>query len=147
MPFIRGYVTLDKYIKGHTLREMEALLGFNPGKLSAGAQIFALMRLPTNAEFKLAGYSQLDPRKIEPTQQVAKQLNSSGWQEKDIEKSKNMVRNTLWSLSGSNRLVKVVAVNDYVGFKKGTGVPQWELTSDVPATRIASLLNYNDRYL
>lgn len=85
---IKGYITQEKFIKGHTPQEMEKILGLESGKLSDGATIYKLNETPSADQFKPRGYSQTP---------------------------------------GGN------TYEPGGKYPPGEGVPQWELTEDVPA--------------
>ena len=130
---IRGFVTQYKYLGGRTLFQMESLLGFQSGRLSNGATIATLDRLPTLDEFETAGYSQVAahrhvmPRDLDPVglRKMAMQA---------------------WTLNGPDRLVKVMAAkahdpkrSDDIQYPPGQGIPQWKLTRPIPG-RVAAVL-------
>ena len=53
----RGCFTLDKFLAGRNLKEIEERIGFRKGRLSKGGIVVALSRLPGKGEFKVAGYT------------------------------------------------------------------------------------------
>src|SRR4051812_41788018 len=55
MEYVKGYFTVERNLVGLTLRQMEAKLGFRPGRLNDGARLFALRRQPSVGEFVYAG--------------------------------------------------------------------------------------------
>ena len=70
---VTGYFTIESNIKGLTTREMEARLGFRPGRLDAGARVWVLQRQPQLHEFafhgstRVSGGEGLDHAQIEAT--------------------------------------------------------------------------------
>jgi len=137
MPPIKGYITQDKYIRGRSLKEIESILGFNSGRLSAGAAVYALGCLPEPDEFELRGYTYLP----EGGTVVRKSVNDL-----DVDTLKETLRLEVWSTVGLNRLVKVVPVQDWGSYPIGLGAPQWELTRPVDAVLVRNLLHYSDVY-
>lgn len=53
-----GYVTCFKFVAGRPLQEVELVLGLQKAELQTGAYLYEFMRLPTETEFELRGYSQ-----------------------------------------------------------------------------------------
>jgi hypothetical protein len=137
MPLLSGYITQEKYIRGRSLAEMESLLGFNMGRLKAGAAVYAFTRIPRADEFELRGYTYL-PDGGGAVGKLAKDL--------DLNRLKEILRTQVWSVCGLDRLVKVVSVIDWGGYPMGLGVPQWELTKPVDAVLVSNLLKYGDVY-
>ncbi len=132
--FVKGCVTREWFLLGKSLPEMEAILGYRPGRLDPGAWLLALNRLPANDEFKFAGYTHWPGGK--PTSGARPALAF------DEEKVKNQIRSEKWRLSGPDRLVKVIPVtphSDIETYPVGRGAEQWILTREIPATVIASL--------
>ena len=127
---IKGCITQERYIKGKTLAELERLLGFQQGRLDNGVVVAVLIQLPSVHQFELLGYSQVaEHRYIGETE---KNL--------DVAKLKQMVLDDTFTLVGTKRLVKVMAntphndsLNNDIQYPPGQGVPQWKLTSRMPA--------------
>jgi hypothetical protein len=57
MEYVKGYFTVERNIVGLTLHEIEAKLGFRPGRLTSGARVLVLQRQPLVGEFVFAGSS------------------------------------------------------------------------------------------
>jgi hypothetical protein len=55
MEYVKGYFTVERNIVGLTLHQMEAKLGFRPGRLTNGVRILVLQRQPSVGEFVFAG--------------------------------------------------------------------------------------------
>jgi len=55
MEHVKGYFTVERNIAGLTLQQMEAALGFRPGRLTNGARVLVLKRPPLVGEFVFAG--------------------------------------------------------------------------------------------
>ena len=134
--FVAGYITLDKFILGRTLEEMEQILGFRQGRFQQGIYVLALNRLPSQSEFQLAAYSMVAEHRFKmPTD-----LN--------IDKIKQNAAEA-WALAGANRLVKVRTVAPHdpkldldIQYPPGKGAPQWKLTARIPATCVAVITGY-----
>ena len=137
MPPLKGYITQEKFILGRTLKQIESILGFNSGRLAAGAAVYRFTRLPQPHEFELRGYTYLPDGGTVVGKWVANM---------DVDKLKELLRREIWSSSGFNRLVKVVPVIDWGNYPTGLGAPQWELIKPVDAVLVRNLPNYNDVY-
>lgn len=133
---VRGCVTQERYLKGRSLPELERLLGFAKGRLDKGIVVATLIQLPTISQFELLGYTQvaehkfkgIDPKKL------------------DVNKLKQMVISEAFTLVGNKRLVKVIAntphnakIDNDTQYPPGQGIPQWKLTSLIPA-RVAAIV-------
>ncbi len=55
MEYVKGYFTIERNIVGLTVRQLEATLGFRPGRFNAGARVLVLQRQPQVGEFVFAG--------------------------------------------------------------------------------------------
>jgi|FLYL01.1.fsa_nt_gi hypothetical protein len=133
---VRGCVTQEKYVRGRTLVDLERILGFHTGRLAHGIVVARLNVLPQPDQFELAGYTQVaSHRHREPTGL-------------DIPKLKSLAR-AKWAAGGLERLVKVIPNTphdnnlepDYQ-YPPGEGVPQWVLTTKLPATVIGVVTGY-----
>ena len=140
---VTGFITQEKYILGCTLSEIERILGFHPGRLKAGVSIYALLRLPEENEYQLAGYSQVAGHHTE--EQYGKDLQTRH----DMKQLTKRLRQDVWTTTGTDRLIKVrpVTMNnsnmkDDDQYPPGKGVPQWKLTSPVSAIFITSIMGY-----
>lgn len=138
---ISGCVTLDKYIKGRNLEEIERILGFNNGRLKNGMKVVALTQLPQQYQFELQGYNQVASHKFDKN--ILKGL--------DVNVLKQNVIKNVWQLTGPNRLVKVIPItphNDNLDpdkqYPPGQGVPQWVISRPhcVPGVIVATVTNY-----
>ena len=129
-----GCITQEKYIMGRPAAEIESILGFNSGRLRNGFVVAALEQLPNIDQFELLGYTQVAEhrRNMEATKGL------------DINKLKNMVRKETFTVSGINRLVKILPniphqlhMSNDEQYPPGTGVPQWKLTKMIVAKIIS----------
>ena len=134
---VKGCITQERYIKGKTLPELERLLGFESGRLDKGIVVAALIELPTPHQFELLGYSQVAEHKFNPDK--TKGL--------DVNKLKELLRKEVFMLTGSKRLVKVIAnkphndkLDNDTQYPPGQGVPQWKLNTPLAARVIAIAL-------
>src|SRR4051794_24357717 len=93
---VSGCITKDKFIRGKTIEEIERLVGFHRGRLSSGLTVVKLNRLPDVTEFDLAAYSNVATHRHQQPTGL------------DIDKIKKLAVGS-WSLSGVERLVKVLA--------------------------------------
>jgi hypothetical protein len=130
---VSGCVTKDKFIRGKTIEEIEKLIGFHRGRLASGLTVVKLNRLPAMNEFDLAAYSNVATHRL----QVPTGL--------DIDKLKRLAIES-WSLSGVDRLVKVLAairhdnsMDPDVQYPPGQGIPQWKVTVQIPGVVIAEV--------
>jgi hypothetical protein len=126
MDKVRGYFTVERNIIGASLPEMEAKLGFRPGRLLYGARILLLQRQPVVGEFVFAGSTRYS--------------NAKGLV--GLEQRKNVAVPTAWL---GQRLVKVVPKLRDTGYERYPGaegddaVEQWELLVFLPAKEICVL--------
>jgi hypothetical protein len=134
---VKGCITQERYIMGKSLRELERILGFQKGRLDTGIVVAALTQLPGVHQFELLGYSQVAEHKF----------NSDATKGLDVNKLKEMVRKDTFTILGNKRLVKVMAnlphndkIENDIQYPPGLGVPQWKLTSRMPAKVIAIVL-------
>jgi hypothetical protein len=136
--FVSGYVSKDKFLLGHTLQEIENILGFHRGRLQQGMAVLALDRLPLENEFQLAAYSMIAEHHFAmPTDlNIPKIMENAA---------------ASWSLTGPDRLVKVRAFTAHdpnldldTQYPPGQGAPQWKLVARIPATCVAVVTGYPD---
>lgn len=117
-----GCFTLAKFVLGRTTFQLEQILGFRSGRLSKGAFIGTLHRLPEPHEFELLGYSNVAEHHFKKPENL------------DILKLKKLARST-WSALGENQPVKIFPVSEKFSpdpdleYPPGWGVPQWKLIS------------------
>lgn len=140
---IKGCITQEKYLKGRSLSEIERILGFHAGRLKSGMTVAALQQIPQNNQFELLGYTQVAEHRHKP-------INPK---ELDVNKLKEIVRTTVFSLSGPNKLVKVIpgvshnpTLGDDEQYPSGEGVPQWKITTPLQAKVIVKVLP-GERYI
>lgn len=133
---VSGCITQERYIKGRSMAELEQLLGFEKGRLNTGIAVAALIQLPNINQFQLLGYSQVAEHKFK----------GSEFKNLDIAKLKEIVMKETFTLIGHKRLVKVIAnkphnagMDNDTQYPPGSGIPQWKLTSSLPA-RIAGVV-------
>jgi hypothetical protein len=135
---VSGCITQEKYIKGKSLSEIERILGFHYGRLNSGIVVAALLKIPGNDQFNLLGYTQVSEHRF----------NNNALSGLDVTKIKNFIRANVFTLTGIDRLIKVIpntghqsGVSDDEQYPPGHGVPQWKLTDKLPARVIAVVLN------
>jgi hypothetical protein len=139
--YVSGYITQENFILGRTLGELERVLGFQFGRLRAGAAIARLSRIPAPEEFELAAYSNVAEHRFERPADL------------NLSKLKALVIDN-WK-SETRTLVKVLPntphhpeMNSDQQYPPGLGAPQWKLTSRIPAVVVAILGNYpSQRYV
>ncbi len=139
---VSGCFTKEKFIAGRTLAEIERILGFHAGRLSAGMAVVALLDLPALSQFELAAYSNVATHR----HQVPDGL--------DLRKLKAEAR-AGWATFGFERVVKVLpairhdpAANPDIQYPPGQGAPQWIATVPVMAKVVALVSKYPDgRYV
>ena len=127
---VKGCITQQHFIKGRSLPELERLLGFQKGRLNNGMVVATLIQLPNANQFNFLGYTQVAEHKH-------KAINPK---ELDVNKLKAIVIKDIFTLVGYKRLVKVIAntphnakIDDDTQYPPGLGIPQWKLTSAIPA--------------
>ena len=139
---VSGCFTKEKFIAGRTLAEIERILGFHAGRLSAGMAVVALTELPSIQQFDLGAYSNVATHR----QGSQEGLN--------IERIKADARGT-WTTFGFERVVKVIpatghnpAVNPDIQYPPGLGAPQWIARVPLMGRVIAVVSGYpHSRYL
>jgi hypothetical protein len=130
----KGCITLQRFLQGMSLEEIESRLGFHKGRLSKGAYFLVIQNLPSANQFNFAGYSQVS---TDNTEKVYGKINDPNDEMMAIKKKMAM---TNFGTSGSDRLVKVIPVmthNEAVlesekPYPPGSGIPQWTLITDLP---------------
>jgi|SRR5579862_6380048 len=134
----KGCFTLDKFIAGRTLREIEKNLGFEEGRLARGGCVVALTQLPGKRDFDLGGYTNVSMHRFK----------MPGGLDVDVLKKTVM---EIWKLSGENRLVKVIptirhdpAKDPDQQYPHARGVPQWDIQSELPCVVVGTLSAYPD---
>lgn len=134
---VKGCITQERYILGKSLPELEQILGFQKGRLDTGIVVAALIQLPSTRQFELLGYSQVAEHRF----------GGDATKGLDVSKLKEMVLKDTFTLTGNKRLVKVMAntphsdlLDNDLQYPPGLGVPQWKLTSRIPARVIAIVL-------
>ena len=124
MELVKGYFTVERNIEGATLPELEAKLGFRPGRLSNGARILSLVAQPLIGQFVFAGSTRYS--------------NAKGLV--GIDQRANVAIPHAWH---GQRLVKVapnIPHTDREQYPRAESpVEQWELTTPVPAEEISRL--------
>lgn len=139
---IRGCITQEKYVKGRSSAELERVLGFKTGRLFSGYVVAVLEEVPKLDEFELLGYTQVAGHKFGP-----EALNGL-----DVNKLKQTVQQTVFTISGTNRLVKIMPnlphqqfMSNDEQYPAGLGVPQWKLVKPVYA-RVIKVAKEGEKY-
>ena len=134
----RGCFTLDKFLAGRNLKEIEERIGFRKGRLSKGGIVVALSRLPGKGEFKVAGYTNVSLHNF---------VMPGGLDPNVLEKRAMEV----WELTGGNRLLKVIPaiahdpkLDPDEQYPHARGIPQWNVTTELPCFVAATLSDYPD---
>ena len=127
------FLSLTQPAVSKSLAEIERLLGFHAGRLAPGATFVKLDALPGRDGFELAAYSQTAEHHYAPPPNL------------DPEKLKAIAMSR-WSLSGGDRLIKVVAAVGHDRgmepddqYPPGAGVPQWKLITPLQGTVVAEV--------
>ena len=122
--FVQGCFTIEKNIRGLTIREIELRLGFRTGRLTHGARIIALDREPTVHEFEPLGSTRF--------------ANGTGLSKTDLHASKFIPGAWL-----GERLIKVEPILPHSAFEwyppSPTGAEQWKLTGLITGHEICQL--------
>lgn len=121
---------------------MERLLGFQRGRLEAGAVVAVLEQIPAKNQFELAGYSQV----------AAHRFVADATQGLDVNKLKEILLKEVFTITGEKRLVKVLPVTPHqnniandLQYPPGQGIPQWRLTESLFA-RVVSVVRPGSIY-
>jgi hypothetical protein len=137
---ITGYFTKYKFLYRQPLYEIGRRVGYHPGRMSAGAIIATLDRLPTIDEFETAGYSQVGAHRYHGPENV------------DLVRLRGLAVSS-WALQGGDGLVKLIPAVPHSGtmtdddqYPPGSGIPQWKLLFGVsiPGTIIAVMDDMTD---
>lgn len=133
---VSGCITKEKFIAGRSLAEIEHILGFHAGRLSAGMAVIALLELPGIQQFELGAYSNVATHRHRPPEGL------------NLAKVKENARAT-WTTFGFERLVKVrpqaahdPGLNPDIQYPPGRGAPQWIVTSPVRGRVVALVAGY-----
>lgn len=139
---IRGCITQEKYAKGRSTAELERILGFKTGRLFSGYVVAALEQVPHLDEFELLGYTQVAEHRF----------GAEALQGLDVNKLKQTVQQTVFSITGNNKLVKILPdlphqqfMSNEEQYPTGLGVPQWKLVKPVYA-RIIKVVKEGEKY-
>ncbi|WP_165250581.1 hypothetical protein [Paludisphaera soli] len=134
---VTGYITRERWVLGKTPREMAWLLGFDERRMAEGAEIFALLMLPSNDHFAFVGHTHWSggkpaggPVELWPAQY--EEIDRRFMRGPEV-RAKDNVRAT-WTLTGPDRLIKVETKTKHdknlpskVQYPPGAGVEQWKL--------------------
>lgn len=133
---VSGCFTKNKYIAGRSLREIEKILGFHPGRFAQGITVVSFKKLPTLQQFHLAGYSNVATHRFKTPADL------------NIERLKAEALAT-WSITGLERLVKVLPAVAHssqmepdIQYPHGQGAPQWIANVRLPAEVIGLITHY-----
>ncbi len=145
---LKGYFTTVGWVKGHSIKNIESLLGLHNGRLIQGAKVFYALRLPTLSEFELRGFSQVADHRT--NEEYGVNLNNpQNKYEKDAYLVKKKLAMSCWSMSGKDRIVKIWPVTQHSNFidnslqyPPGQGIPQWKLIEEIPFMEVGTISNY-----
>jgi hypothetical protein len=135
MDTAKGYITIERYVKGLSMWEMESILGFRPGRLTeAGCAVFVLLREPRVGEF-IYGGSTLFPEKRGLVAQAQRENFPipGEWLGERLVKVKPYSRTVLPEEAEYPRAMIARA-------------SQWKLVVEIPAKEVCRLYRYDDRY-
>lgn len=133
---LRGFFTSQGWLRGKTLSEIELLIGYRPGRLSAGgASVYGFTRVPENWEFDVKGYTNVSGGQAIDPAWVAADRNAAAYYAKTGMRSsetvlKDNARASMTS-SGPNRLIQVYPLLEDPSetFPPGQGIPQWRVSA------------------
>ncbi len=138
---LTGFFTSQKWLCGRSLSELEGLLGYRVGRLTAkGACVYAFTRLPENWEFDVKGYTNVSGGlNIDPEWAAADRQAAAYYARTGMRSSETVLKDNArasMTISGPNRLIKVKPLlsdpND--PYPAGKGIPQWRV-SELAAQR------------
>lgn len=134
---LSGFFTIQIYLQGRTLAEIERLVGFERGRLINGAWFATALNLPGIDDFELAGYSQVAAHHT--LEQYGDLNNPKGKWEQDAYSIKKQNAMSEWSLFGSKRPIKIIPMvghdndmKDDYQYPPGSGIPQWKIKRQKP---------------
>lgn len=129
---VSGCITLDKYIRGKTLFEIEKEQGLKQGSLKNGMVVAALIRLPYKHEFDIKGHEK----------SIWHSTRRCNTKSDDTQLLKHTTIKHTWRTYGPNCVVKVLpaihtnnAVEPPHSFMPVSSILQWVI---VPATHITA---------
>ena len=142
-----GFFGKAAFLRLQPSGELERRLGYRAGRLSKGWWLLFMVRLPQWNEFEVAGYSHLSGGVVQghlpappDRRPMEKVLRDTGV---DMVRIKKQLVKDTFTLSGSNRLAKVVPLAGEMSggtspeYPQGTGIPQWRLTVPAPFKAVA----------
>lgn len=140
-----GFCTHAFLLRGKSLTELEALLGYRPGRLASGAAILFLEKLPTPDDIQLAGYTyfsdgavqghKLAPADRDPYRMEALLRSELGWSEAQLRAHKQKMIGTKIVISGHERLAKLIpamAHSPGEEYPPGKGIFQVKVVRPLP---------------
>lgn len=142
---LRGCFTIQRYIQGKSLREIERLLGFNEGRLAKGARFYTPVVIPGINNFEFAGYTQVSTDRIK---EVYGDINKRDTEIKKIEhdEQKRRVAGN-WRVYGAERLIKVAPVISTGEYPPGAGVPQWKFIHPITCRLVSFVREWDGRFI
>lgn len=148
----KGFFTKAHWLRMQTAAEVERRIGYRAGRLSQGWYLLFLLQKPTPDQFEFRGYSYMsngipfghlpnppDPRNAE------QRLHQGGY---DTARMKQGIIQNVFTLSGHNRLAKVIPARGEFGkldYPPGSGIEQWTLTVPLPF-QVASFIAPGEVY-
>ena len=130
---MRGYVLKAMFMRGQSAAELERRIGYGSGRLIKGWYLFFLLQMPTITDFTMRGYTYLpDGVPVGESDPPEPAMANRGWSQSDIDSLKqNLIKRT-FTISGPERLAKVIPVTDHgpgSTYPPGSGIPQWRLNT------------------
>lgn len=131
---IKGYITQLHFVAKKTGAQLESLLGFKAGRMGLGWAMLHLAKMPKPSDVQFRGYSRMSGGiakghlKNPLDKRTAEQKLEDD--EYDVVKLKEAIIKTVFTISGTKRLVKIIPNRKPSGNKDyppGAGIPQWEL--------------------
>ncbi len=140
---MKGYFLQLHFIRGQSPAELERRIGFRPGRLSQGWYLFFMTRLPRPDDYEMHGYTHFSGGMVQghlkhttpPPVQEQLLIKEQGWSAADVRRFKERQIATQFSISGHQRLAKVIPVIDHSAietYPPGSGIPQWKGLNPLP---------------
>jgi hypothetical protein len=139
---MKGFITQAKFLRSHSASELEQRLGYGTGRLANGWWLLFLEQMPQPNDYEFMAYSHmsggvpqghLNPPGGRTTEQS---LQSKGF---DMTVLKQKTIRDTFTLTGPDRLAKVIPVLGGDAYPQGKGIPQWKLLRDLTFRAVAEI--------
>ncbi|MFO1207682.1 MAG: hypothetical protein U1E40_00505 [Amaricoccus sp.] len=136
----KGYFTVFREIAGRSGKEIEARLGFRPGRLDSGWALGAMVDPPSPSSFELHGTSRFPDGKVGERryEEIVKDHGD------DVLRDQRLVWYRRFLRGGEWRAVKVVPMEPADHYPVGSGIPQFKLPERLHAFVVVGLFTRDE---